>query len=60
MLAEVVTAVAAWRDVVLAPVVELSPHELDDFAPAFEHEQMIAAWRLQKCSTGEKSGELRI
>ncbi len=48
MLAEVVTAVAAWRDVVLAPVVELSPHELDDFAPAFEHEQMIAAWRLQK------------
>ena len=33
-LAEVVTAVAAWRDVALAPVVGLSPHELDDLAPA--------------------------
>ena len=33
-LAEVVTAVAAWRDVALAPVVGLFPHELDDIAPA--------------------------
>nr|WP_240794449.1 helix-turn-helix domain-containing protein [Azoarcus sp. DD4] len=33
-LAEVATAVAAWRDVALAPVVGLSPHELDDLAPA--------------------------
>ena len=33
VLAEVVTAVAAWRDVALAPV-GISPHELDDLAPA--------------------------
>ena len=33
-LAEVATAVAAWRDVALAPVVGLSPHELDDLALA--------------------------
>lgn len=47
-LAEVVTAVAAWREVTLDPVVRLSPHELDDFAPAFEHEQMATARGLLK------------
>ena len=47
-LAEVVTAVAAWRDVTLAPVVGPSPHELDDLAPTFEHEQIAAAWRAKK------------
>jgi hypothetical protein len=47
-LAEVVTAVSAWRDVALVPVVALSPYELDDLAPTFEQEQMAAAWRLQK------------
>ena len=34
VLAEVVTAVAAWRDVALTPVAGLSPHKLDDLAPA--------------------------
>ena len=48
VLAEVVTAVAAWREVALDPVVGLSPHELDDFAPAFEHEQMATARGLLK------------
>lgn len=48
VLAEVVTAVATWREVALDPVVGLSPHELDDFAPAFEHEQMAVARGLLK------------
>ena len=48
VLAEVVTAVAAWRDVALAPWWGSPLTNLDDFAPAFEHEQMAAAWRLQK------------
>lgn len=46
VLAEVVAAVAAWRDVALDAGVGLSPAELDDFAPAFEHAQMTAARRL--------------
>lgn len=48
VLAEVVAAVAAWREVALGPMVGLSPDELDDFAPAFEHEQTAAAWGLLK------------
>jgi serine/threonine-protein kinase HipA len=47
-LTEVVAAVATWREVALDPVVGLSPHELYDFAPAFEHAQMAAARGLLK------------
>lgn len=36
------------EQVELEPVVGLSPHELDDFAPAFEHEQMATARGLLK------------
>ena len=48
VLGEVVAAVASWRKVALHPVVGLSTNELDDFAPAFEHEQMAAARGLLK------------
>lgn len=48
VLTEVVAAVAAWREVALDSVVGLARHELDDFAPAFEHEQMAAARELLK------------
>lgn len=40
VLAEVHTAVANWRRVALSGEVGLRQEELDDFAPAFEHEQM--------------------
>jgi serine/threonine-protein kinase HipA len=43
VLAEVVTAVRGWRAVALGADVGLSPGELDDFAPAFEHAEMDAA-----------------
>lgn len=54
MLGEVHAAVANWRRVALDAEVGLCAAELDDFAPAFEHEQMEAAaallgvvhWRL--------------
>lgn len=40
VLAEVHAAVANWRQVALSADVGLRQLELDDFAPAFEHEQM--------------------
>lgn len=40
VLAEVHAAVANWRQVALSAEVGLRQEELDDFAPAFEHEQM--------------------
>jgi serine/threonine-protein kinase HipA len=40
VLAEVHAAVANWRQVALSAEVGLRQVELDDFAPAFEHEQM--------------------
>ena len=40
VLAEVHAAVANWRRVALSADVGLRQAELDDFAPAFEHEQM--------------------
>ncbi|NHC07530.1 type II toxin-antitoxin system HipA family toxin [Azonexus fungiphilus] len=40
VLAEVHAAVANWRQVALRAEVGLRQVELDDFAPAFEHEQM--------------------
>lgn len=43
VLAEVHAAVSSWRQLALSPEVGLRPAELDDFAPAFEHEQMEAA-----------------
>lgn len=45
-LGEVHIAVSNWRQVALGPEVGLRPRELDDFAPAFEHEQMDASARL--------------
>ena len=41
VLAEVHVAVANWRQVALNADVGLRQPELDDFAPAFEHEQMV-------------------
>jgi len=43
ILAEVHAAVSGWRRLALNPEVGLRPSELDDFAPAFEHEQMAVA-----------------
>lgn len=46
ILAEVHASVSAWRKVALSPAVGLRRDELDDFAPAFEHEQMDATAAL--------------
>jgi len=43
ILAQVHAAVSNWRDLALSAKVGLLPVELNDFAPAFEHEQMEAA-----------------
>ena len=43
ILAEVHAAVSNWRQLALGTEVGLRAAELDDFAPAFEHEQMEAA-----------------
>lgn len=40
VLGEVHAAVARWRRVALSAEVGLRAADLDDFAPAFEHEQM--------------------
>jgi serine/threonine-protein kinase HipA len=40
VLGEVYQAVANWRAIALSASVGLQRQELDDFAPAFEHEQM--------------------
>lgn len=42
VLAEVHRAVSNWRQMATSAEVGLRPSELDDFAPAFEHEQMEA------------------
>jgi serine/threonine-protein kinase HipA len=42
-LAQVYASVSEWRATALSPDVGLLARELDDFAPAFEHEQMDAA-----------------
>ncbi len=47
-LAEVHAAVMDWRQLALGPEVGLSPAELGDFAPAFEHGQTEAAALLLK------------
>lgn len=46
ILSEVHAAVSDWRRIALGPGVGLLPRELDDFAPAFEHEQLEAAAAL--------------
>ena len=46
VLGEVHTAVSNWRQVALGAAVGLRPADLEDFAPAFEHEQMEAAAAL--------------
>ncbi len=46
VLAEVHAAVLDWRKVALSGAVGLRSNELDDFAPAFEHEQMSLAKTL--------------
>ena len=42
VLGEVHGAVANWRQTAVSTDVGLRPAEMDDFAPAFEHEQMAA------------------
>lgn len=49
-LAEVHGAVSSWRRIACGSEVGLQPAELNDFAPAFEHEQMDAASRILKVS----------
>ena len=43
ILAEIYRAVKNWRVVALTPLVGMEPHDLNDFAPAFEHAQMELA-----------------
>lgn len=43
ILTEVHAAVSNWRQLALSPEVGLRLAELDDFAPAFDHEQMEVA-----------------
>ncbi len=43
VLRQVCGAVGDWRAVAVSPEVGLSVRELEDFAPAFEHEQFLAA-----------------
>lgn len=54
VLGEVHAAVSNWRQVALGPEVGMGTAELDDFAPAFEHEQMDAAAALLGVRTGVK------
>lgn len=46
ILAEVHAAVSDWRRIALGPEVGLLARELEDFAPAFEHEELEAAAAL--------------
>jgi len=46
ILREVHGAVAQWRKLALSAEIGLTLRELDDFAPAFEHEQMDAARQI--------------
>ena len=49
VLAEVVSAVSRWRHMAVMPEVGMAPHELDAFAPAFEHSELERA-RSAICS----------
>jgi len=46
ILAEVHAAVSKWRQLALSPEIGLRTAELDDFAPAWEHEQIEAVTQL--------------
>ena len=46
ILRQVYDAIESWRVVALTSEVGMEPHDLDDFAPAFEHEQMRLAATL--------------
>lgn len=48
VLGEVVRAVAEWKAVATSPAVGLTPKEVNDFVPAFEHDQIAAARSLLK------------
>jgi len=45
VLAEVVHAVSQWKAVAMSAGVGLKASEIDDFVPAFDHDQMLAAHR---------------
>lgn len=45
-MGKVHAAVSNWCQIAIGPEVGLHADELDDFAPAFEHEQMEAAAAL--------------
>lgn len=46
VLSDVYKSVKNWKSMALSVAVGLKPNELDDFAPAFEHDQMEKALRL--------------
>ena len=46
VLAEVHSAVSQWRGVASSPLVGMQAYELEDFAAAFEHDQLSAAARM--------------
>ena len=48
ILSQMVAAISNWSSVALSASVGLKSRELDDFAPAFEHDQMEAARALLK------------
>jgi hypothetical protein len=48
VLAEVQAAVANWREIAVSPEVGMRREDLEDFATAFEHEQMEMAAALLK------------
>lgn len=50
ILSQVIRAVDSWRALALSAVVGLPLKDLDDFAPAFEHEQLAAARQLMNAS----------
>ena len=46
MLEQVYRAIHGWRDVALTVAIGMTPRDLSDFAPAFEHAQMERAAKL--------------
>lgn len=46
LLEQVYLAISGWRDVALSAAVGMTPRDLGDFAPAFEHAQMGRAAKL--------------
>ncbi|NTW51978.1 MAG: HipA domain-containing protein [Chlorobiaceae bacterium] len=46
ILAKVFGAVRRWRELAVSPVIGMDKGDLDDFAPAFEHDQMSRAKKL--------------